>query len=252
MKISELLNEAPPGTRQPATSWLGKKIEKFAGMKSDFDMNRAVSKAYRFWVDHVGKMQDNGYDMNDEEKYLKELARWMRVRLHIPANSTILTNMISYLKTNGTTQQTLPKAMFDALKATSTSTERGKRFATRDPAQMQQLTKDIIPIITPVISRLPNSARTEVLNFVLAKIVADNTINDPAEIVKLAQDFATTLTSRSGGGGGGKDPNNIPVGDTVEYMNKIYTWTNNAWRSGTEVLTGSDAQSATQDWMSKP
>lgn len=45
----------------------------------------------------------------------------------------------------------------------------------------------------------------------------------------------------------------IPVGATVPYMNKTYTWTNDAWRSGTEVLTGSDALAATQEyWNNNP
>lgn len=34
------------------------------------------------------------------------------------------------------------------------------------------------------------------------------------------------------------------VGDIVKYNGKQYTWTNRAWRAGTDVLTGSDARAA--------
>lgn len=224
MKINELLNEAPPGTSQPATSWLGKKIEKFAGIKSDFDMKRAVSKAYKFWIDHVGKMEAGGYDMTNEENYLKELSRWMHVRLHIPTNSKILSDMINYLKANGTTEQTLYNSMFNALKSASTSTERGNRYSTRNAADMQKLTKDIIPIIAPMLSGLPKPAQAQLINFVLAKVVADNTINDPAEIVKLAQDFIAKSSST---------PTGSPsIGTQKTSKNgNTYTWDGSKWKN---------------------
>jgi len=38
----------------------------------------------------------------------------------------------------------------------------------------------------------------------------------------------------------------IPGQSKVSYVGKEYTWVNNAWRSGTEVLRGKDAQAATE------
>lgn len=54
---------------------------------------------------------------------------------------------------------------------------------------------------------------------------------------------------------GGKNPSSqrsqetIQPGQKVNYGGTVYTWANNAWRSGAEKLTGSDAQAATQTWM---
>lgn len=44
----------------------------------------------------------------------------------------------------------------------------------------------------------------------------------------------------------------VPGKSQVNYMNKTYTWANNAWRSGTEVLTGNDAQIATRQFRNTP
>lgn len=245
MKINELLNEAPPGVPTDPTSWLGKKFKALSNKKTDFDMARSVKKAYGFWIDHVKKMSNSGYDMNDPEKYLNELSRWMRARLHIPANSKILSDMITYLKSNDITDQSINKAMFDAVKATSTSTERGMRYSTRAGGDMQALMGQLIPLLAPLTTGLNNTQKQELFNFVAAKVAADNSINDPAEIIRLAQNHINKLPGGSGG--------SIPVGATVTYANKTYTWTNNAWRSGTEVLTGSDAQTATQEyWNNTP
>lgn len=246
MKINELLNEAPPGVITDPTSKIGKFFKAISDKKSNFDMARSVNKAYKFWIDHVKRMSSSGYDMNDPEKYLNELARWMRVRLHIPANSKILVDMTTFLKTNGITDQTISKAMFDALKVASTSTERGMRYTTRSGTDMKALFGQIIPLITPLTAGLSDNQKKELFNFVAAKVAADTSISDPREIVRLAQDH---IAKMSGSGGN----RSIPVGATVPYMNKNYTWTNDAWRSGTEVLTGSDAQAATQEyWNNSP
>lgn len=237
MKISELLNEAPaPGTEKP-TSLLGKGFAWAASKKQDFDISRSVQKAYGFWITHVQRMISSGYDMENPDNYLKELSRWMRVRMHIPANSKILTDMITYLKTNGTTNQTLPKAMYDAVKAASVSTERGKRYSTRSTDNMKTLVSQILPIIQPVMTGLNVKQREELFNFIMAKIVADNTIDDPREILKLAQDYVRTLSSRP-------PPTSIPGGTTQTAGGVEYVWNGSEWKNSTTGATATSAISA--------
>lgn len=55
---------------------------------------------------------------------------------------------------------------------------------------------------------------------------------------------------RGGRGGGG--PPSIPDGSQVNYVGKRYTYTNGRWTggaTGTEVLSGTDASAATQQWV---
>lgn len=53
----------------------------------------------------------------------------------------------------------------------------------------------------------------------------------------------------AGGRGGGAGGGSIPDGSRVSYVGKVYTYTNGRWISGSEVLTGSDASAATQEYM---
>ncbi len=225
MKINELLNEAPPGVPTDSTSWLGKKFKALSNKKTDFDMARSVKKAYGFWIDHVKKMSNSGYDMNDPEKYLGELSRWMRVRLHIPANSKILSDMITYLKNNDITDQTINKAMFDAVKATSTSTDRGMRYSTRAGGDMQALMGQIIPLLAPLTAGLNVAQKQELFNFVTAKVAADNSINDPREIIRLAQDHVAKISGRG-------SPPNIVSGQTAKAGGVEYVWNGSEWKNG--------------------
>lgn len=226
MKISELLNEAPPGVPTEPTSKIGKFFKAISDKKTDFDMSRSVKKAYGFWIDHVKKMSTSGYDMNDPEKYLGELSRWMRSRLHIPPNSKILADMTTYLKTNGITDQTINKAMFDAVKSASTSTERGMRYSTRSGPQMQTLMGQIIPLIAPLTAGLNSTQKQELFNFVAAKVAADNSINDPREIIRLAQDHVAKISS-------GNPPPSIVSGQTAKAGGVEYVWNGSEWRNST-------------------
>lgn len=45
---------------------------------------------------------------------------------------------------------------------------------------------------------------------------------------------------------GNEKSGEIQPGSKVNYANNTYVWTNGAWRSGTEKLTGSDAKEATK------
>jgi hypothetical protein len=68
-------------------------------------------------------------------------------------------------------------------------------------------------------------------------------VGELPKIVKIS----SKSTKRSLGG----KARSIPIGATVPYGDKTYTWTNNAWRSGTEVLRGDDAREATSTFKEK-
>lgn len=258
MKISELLTEAPAGTEK---GWFGKMFDKMGGAKlaaakKNFDINRAVTQAYGFWIAHVKKMMDNGVDMKDEEKYLEELTRWMRVRLSIPRNSTILQDMVTFLKTNGMSEGFLKRAMFDAVDKTSTSTERGNRYGTRSSADMIELNKQIIPLIEPLLNNLTDAQKKEVANFVAAKIAADTSLRTPQAVVDATKDYiqkisqGNTRTRTRPRQNTTSPTGSKTVGQQATSKNgRTYTWDGKGWKNAAGTAYASPTTTKELDGM---
>lgn len=83
-------------------------------------------------------------------------------------------------------------------------------------------------------------------------------MNYNKETAQKALDYAVAQRSMAmlgpsgrGSRGGSGGPPSVPDGSQVNYVGKRYTYTNGKWiggATGTEVLTGTDASAATQQW----
>lgn len=254
MKINEILAEALPGT--DAQSRIGKAI---SGWMNKRTVNKAVNDAYKFWIDHVEKLNGVGnYNLSDINQYKAEFERWMGRRLGLPPGHKILYDMAEKLNAispdgrNG--QAVIKSAMTDAVIQTQQSPDRGNIRGKRTPNEVQELYKKIQgPLISelqqmfssngldqnnPKHKKTIDAVSKKTYEAVTAALMTNLTLRDPAAIVTKAVDYAkrqlaTTPTSTPAGPAG---QNNKTV-RTTNLGN--WTWNGTDWINDAGRAAGS-------------
>ena len=247
MKINELFEALPGAPKQGLLSRM------FGGDAQAKRMKASIDQGVKSWIDYATQYgRQNPTFLQDPVMYSKVFRQWAskaaNLNVNHPAFNDIETGLATTLRGRSTKPIEVAITKLVNLTQSMAANPEG-RYTSEMKAQA------VSKLIDQKYGRyIKNIATKQAIDkFINDTIKADPTLKAEdlqkaaeAEVIKIVNTTQTSPTQPTKQTQ--KKSKRLRPGAKVKYAGKTYTWANNAWRSGTEVLGGSDAQQATANF----
>lgn len=251
MKINELF-EALPGVKTP---WYSKFFN-----KPDAQIKASIDQGTKAWVAFAKNLASQGRFTNVTPQQSSEIFRaWSANAMNLPSKHPAMNKIIQELAAElagDNSEKPIRNAVTKLVNLSQTLATGGPEARYTPEMKAQAVFNVLHKKYGKFIKDIATQQAFEKFINDTVKANPDISVNDLKDAAEsqIAKITASPATTASTGSTSKKTTKRLVPGKSkVKYGpgNKTYTWANNAWRSGTEVLSGTDAQAATAKFRNR-
>lgn len=239
MKINELLKEALPGAEPSLFSRLFN--------RPDAQIKASIDQGTKAWVAFAKNLSKQGRFTNVTPQQSSEIFRsWSANAMNLPPKHPAMNKIIQELAvelTRDNSEKPIRNAVTKLVNLSQNLAAAGPEARYTPEMKAQAVFNVLHKKYGKFIKDIATQQAFEKFINDAVNANPDISVDDLKKAAEAEISKITTVPPTP--------PGNPPaarrrpkVGDTVKYNGKQYTWTNRAWRAGTDVLTGSDARAA--------